>query len=98
MHVFKTWLVGAFLWLMGLPETGRGDDAFFAMQYPPDPATFTIRLTDPKQIQHARDILSGKSTDLPHLIGNIVQAPACYSQPWSFHLDSTSISFFDFAT
>jgi uncharacterized protein (TIGR03437 family) len=92
------WLVGAFLWLMVLPAPGRGDDAFFAIQYPPDPATFIIRLTDTQKIQHARDILAGKSSDSPHVIGTIVQAPACYSQPWSFHLDSTSISFFDFAT
>jgi uncharacterized protein (TIGR03437 family) len=92
------WLVGAFLCLMVLPAPGRADDAFFAIQYPPDPATFVIRLTDPVKIQHARDILAGKKSDSPQVIGTIVQAPACYNQPWSFHLDSASISFFDFAT
>jgi len=91
------WLVGAFLWLMVLPAPGRGDDAFFAIQYPPGPATFVMRLTDPVKI-HARDILAGEKSDSPHVTGTIVQAPACYSQPWSFHLDSVSISFFDLAT
>jgi uncharacterized protein (TIGR03437 family) len=92
------WFVPAFLWLMALPAPGCGDDAFFAIQYPPDPATFVVRVTDPVKIQHARDILAGKSNDSPHLTGTIVQAPACYSQPLSFHVDSASISFFDFAT
>ncbi|MCU1258448.1 MAG: repeat containing protein, partial [Bryobacterales bacterium] len=68
------------------------------VQYPPDPATFVVRITDPVKIQHARDILAGKSNDSPHLIGTIVQAPACYNQPLSFHVDSASIGFFDFAT
>src|SRR3979411_1178148 len=63
------WFVPAFLWLMVLPAPGFGDDAFFAIQNPPDPATCVVPLTDPVKIQHARDILAGKSNHSPHLIG-----------------------------
>ncbi|MCU1300655.1 MAG: Calmodulin, partial [Candidatus Sulfotelmatobacter sp.] len=66
------WFVAAFLWLMVLPAPGYGADALFTVQYPPDPATFVVRITDPVKIQHARDILAGKSNDSPHLIGTIV--------------------------
>jgi uncharacterized protein (TIGR03437 family) len=92
------WLIATFVWLIILPSTGRADDAYFAVQYPPDPASFVIRLSDPVKIQHARDILAGKSSDSLHVTGTIVQAPACYCLPWGFHLDSASLSFFDFAT
>jgi uncharacterized protein (TIGR03437 family) len=92
-HLFTAF----FCWIV-LCAPAWAADAFFLVQYPPDPATFVIRVADPVKIQHARDVLAGKSNDSLHVIGTVVQAPACYNQPLSFHMDSASVSFFDFAT
>ncbi|EFA83590.1 hypothetical protein PPL_02656 [Heterostelium album PN500] len=58
---------------------------------------FTIELTDPTLIQHARDLISGASTSSPHVMGTIVKSAASYNSPWSYYLDPSTISFFDFA-
>ncbi|GAM21593.1 hypothetical protein SAMD00019534_047680 [Acytostelium subglobosum LB1] len=58
---------------------------------------FTIKLTDPAKIAHARGLISGAVTDAPHINGIIVKQPAWYNPFWSFYLDSNTISFFDAA-
>ncbi|MEU8917723.1 MULTISPECIES: BP74-related protein [Streptomyces] len=60
-------------------------------------AEFVIKLTDPRKIQHARDLLSGATSSEPHVIGRIDKRPAPYNWRWSFHLRPETIDFFDFA-
>ena len=62
-----------------------------------DTRSFVIQLTDDVQIKHARDLLSGASTDEPHVLGRIVKRPAPYNPGWSFHIDPSTIGFFDVA-
>ncbi|MBF8184606.1 calmodulin-binding protein [Nonomuraea sp. K274] len=58
---------------------------------------FVVQLTDPAKIQHARDLLSGATTDRPHVVGRITPRPAPYNVTWSYHLRSETIDFFDMA-
>ncbi|MFF7229278.1 calmodulin-binding protein [Streptomyces sioyaensis] len=60
-------------------------------------AEFVIKLTDPRKIQHARELLSGATSSEPHVIGRIEKRPAPYNVRWSFHLRPETIDFFDFA-
>lgn len=72
--------------------------AFFEFQAPPGwSGPFVIKLTDPAKIQHARDLLSGATTDRPHVHGRIVKRPAPYNPAWSFHYEPSTIDFFDYA-
>ncbi|MEZ7127690.1 calmodulin-binding protein [Nonomuraea sp. AD125B] len=57
---------------------------------------FVVQLTDPAKIQHARDLISGTTTDKPHVLGHIVKRPAPYNPRWSYQLNPDTISFFDF--
>ncbi|MGH9844818.1 MAG: hypothetical protein ACREEM_39380 [Blastocatellia bacterium] len=72
-------------------------DAYFLFSSPPAPETFVIRLTEIEKIRHARDLISKRRGDLPHVIGTIVKSPIGYNAPWSYHLDPSTINFFDFA-
>ncbi len=72
------------------------EEAYFQFDYPPSPETFIFMLTDPDKIQEARDILSGRRHSR-HIMGTIVKVPADYNPPWSYQLDPSSITFFDFA-
>ncbi|GAM19115.1 hypothetical protein SAMD00019534_022900, partial [Acytostelium subglobosum LB1] len=58
---------------------------------------FTIKLSDPATIQHARALLSGATTEKPHIMGKVVAQDAWYNWEWSYQLNSTTIKFFDFA-
>ncbi|MGW5154831.1 BP74-related protein [Nonomuraea wenchangensis] len=58
---------------------------------------FVVQLTDPVKIQHARDLISGTTTDRPHVLGRITKRPAPYNPRWSYQLNPDTISFFDFA-
>ncbi len=71
--------------------------AYFQIQAPPGTRDFVIKLTDPKEIQHARDLVSGTTQDRPHLLGRIVTRPAYYNPGWSFHYEPDTIHFFDVA-
>jgi uncharacterized protein (TIGR03437 family) len=71
--------------------------AYFQFDIPPRPATFTIKLIDPALIQHARDLLAGRTTSEPRVMGTIVKRAAPYNRPWSYHFDPATISFFDLA-
>jgi hypothetical protein len=57
---------------------------------------FVIALSQPKQLQMADQILSGKITDQVHVQGMIVTQPALYNWPWGFYLEPKTISFFTF--
>lgn len=56
---------------------------------------FIVQMTDAEDITHARDLLSGLTDQMPHLIGRIVKRPAAYNPGWSFYLEPQSITFFD---
>ncbi|MFI6512340.1 calmodulin-binding protein [Streptosporangium sp. NPDC050855] len=56
-----------------------------------------LQLTDPTEIQHARDLISGATTERPHVLGRIVKRPAPYNPGWSYHYDPATIDFFDVA-
>jgi len=58
---------------------------------------FVVQLTGPAKIQHARDLLSGATTDRPHVIGRITPRPAPYNATWNYHLRPDTIDFFDVA-
>ncbi len=72
-------------------------DAYFVIDIPPRRDLFVIRLTDPAKIQHARELLRNPQAGRRQVIGRIVKQPVEYNRPWSFHLDSQSIDFFDSA-
>ncbi|MGB7290933.1 MAG: hypothetical protein WBD99_02005 [Thermodesulfobacteriota bacterium] len=75
----------------------RPQEALFVFGCPPDKETFLFKLTDPRKIQKARDILSGKETNMIHVKGIIIKEPADYNPRWSYHLDPASIDFFALA-
>ncbi|MET8390278.1 hypothetical protein ABZV14_45705 [Streptosporangium canum] len=54
-----------------------------------------LKLTGSAGIQHARDLISGATTDEPHVIGRIVKRPAPYEPHWSHHYNPDTIDFFD---
>lgn len=58
---------------------------------------FIIKLVNPEQIDHARELASGGTADMPHVVGRIVKRPAPYNPEWNFHLQPESIRFFDVA-
>ncbi|MEZ0114445.1 hypothetical protein ABH920_008479 [Catenulispora sp. EB89] len=60
-------------------------------------AQFVVKLDEPADIEHARELLSGQTTDRPHIIGRIKHRTAPYNPRWSYHLTPETISFFDAA-
>nr|WP_245653092.1 calmodulin-binding protein [Herbidospora sakaeratensis] len=62
-----------------------------------DRQTFTFELTDQAKIDHARKILKGEEKKRVHVLGRIKKRPAAYNPGWSFHLDPTTIDFFEMA-
>ena len=55
--------------------------------------TFVFKLVGRALSDEARRIIASKSNK--HVQGTIVTGPAPYNDGWSFHLDPTSISFFE---
>ena len=78
-------------------SAASSEEAYFVFSVLPRPETFIVKLTDPAKIKKARDILNGVEKDDTAVGGIIVKSPACYNQPWSFHLDPESIGFFGVA-
>ena len=72
-------------------------EAYFAVDADRGGEQFVIKLTKDDDIQHARDLLSGKDLSRPHVMGRIAKRPANYNPAWSFHIDPATITFFDFA-
>ena len=75
------------------PQTKR---AYFVFR-DVDRNEFVIMLKDPAQIRHARALLTGRTTERPHVSGIIVKKRAPYNPRWRYHLAPDSIEFFDFA-
>ncbi|MGW0964631.1 BP74-related protein [Streptomyces sp. NPDC002516] len=59
---------------------------------------FVIKLTEPGDIEHARELVSGETTDRPHVLGRIVKRTAPYNPRWSYHTNPDTTQFFDHAT
>ncbi|MGN9780620.1 BP74-related protein [Nonomuraea sp. ZG12] len=60
-------------------------------------STAVLRLTDPAKIRHARELVSGATTDRPHVLGRIIKRPAPYNPRWSYHYSPETVDFFDMA-
>lgn len=57
--------------------------------------TAVFKLTNPEKIKEARDILDGKEKGATHILGTIIKEPRDYNSPWSYHLDPSTIGFFE---
>lgn len=58
---------------------------------------FIIQLTNDENINHARALLNGDTTDRPHILGKIVKTTAYYNTRYSYHLEPNSIAFHNYA-
>ncbi|WP_049575149.1 BP74-related protein [Nonomuraea sp. SBT364] len=58
---------------------------------------FVVQLTDPADIRHARDLVSGTTRDRPHVLGRIAKSAVPYNARWSYHLRPETVDFFDVA-
>lgn len=56
---------------------------------------FVIKLTKNEDIEHARDLLNGKTTDRPHVVTRIIKRQAGHNPRWSFQNNPDSTQFFD---
>ncbi|KAL9547340.1 hypothetical protein PS6_007194 [Mucor atramentarius] len=56
---------------------------------------FVIELTDDAKIAEARRILSGEEKEKIHVMGRIIKKRQAYNPFWSYHLDPSTINFFD---
>jgi hypothetical protein len=68
--------------------------AYFAFEQEPD-QEFIFELNDDELIAHARRIISGQEKDQIHVMGRIQKRRVPYNPRWDFHLDPSSIRFFD---
>ncbi len=58
---------------------------------------FVVKLTRPGDIEHARELVSGETTDRPHVLTRIVRRTAPYNPRWSYHSNPDNTQFFDHA-
>ncbi|MGW2683569.1 BP74-related protein [Streptomyces sp. NPDC001414] len=56
---------------------------------------FVVKLTKSRDIEHARELISGKTTDRPHLFTRILKRTAAYNPRWSYSNNPDSTEFFD---
>lgn len=68
--------------------------AFFKVAGATEADAFVIAPSDPAMIAQARAMISGEAPS-QHVTGLVVAEAAPYNAPWSFHLDPSSISFFE---
>lgn len=59
-----------------------------------DDGPFVIELVESEKIAHARSVLAGTEKTRVHVSGTIVKEIAAYNPGWSYHLEPTSIKFF----
>ncbi|AEW93770.1 MULTISPECIES: BP74-related protein [Streptomycetaceae] len=71
-------------------------EAYFALtQY--QGQEFIFKLTDEDRIAEARKILSGGEKNKVHVHGRIIKRKEPYNPAWDFHLDPSTINFFEIA-
>ncbi|MET9655454.1 calmodulin-binding protein [Streptomyces sp. NPDC006510] len=58
---------------------------------------FVVKLVKEREIQHARDLVSGATEEEQHVVGRLIKRPAAYNPGWSFHYDPETVHFFDYA-
>ena len=56
---------------------------------------FVVKLTKDDDIRHARELVRGETWDRPHLIGRIKHFTAPYNRRWDYHVDPSTVGFFD---
>ncbi|MHB9860183.1 BP74-related protein [Streptomyces sp. YIM S03343] len=56
---------------------------------------FVIKLTKSDEIKHARELVSGETSERPHVVTRIVKREAAYNPRWSFSNNPGSTHFFD---
>ncbi len=71
--------------------------AYFEIGFHGTDETFIIKLTEKNKIEHAREILQGKPEKKKRICGRIVKEKAAYNPAWHFHLEPSTIDFFDVA-
>lgn len=71
--------------------------AFFEFKGADEQDRFVIKLVDQEKISHARDLLTGITSERPSVMGTIMKSKENYNPNWSYHLMPESISFFDIA-
>lgn len=69
--------------------------AYFEVGFNGENTPFVIQLLDASKIEHARRILRGERESKTHIKGHIVKHKAPYNPKWSYHLDPSSIDFFE---
>jgi tRNA/tmRNA/rRNA uracil-C5-methylase (TrmA/RlmC/RlmD family) len=70
--------------------------AYFAfMEHPGQ--EFVFELKDQHKIDKARKIVSGEEQDEVHVHGRIIKRQQPYNLDWSYHLDPSTIDFFQMA-
>lgn len=60
--------------------------------------TFVIDLFSKQRVKEARNIVEGVETRKIHVMGTLIKEPRPYNWPWSWHLDPSTIEFFENAT
>ncbi|RFS86676.1 calmodulin-binding protein [Actinomadura spongiicola] len=89
--------VAAPLLLLGTARPAGADPAAYFVFTDVTRREAVVQLTDPADIEHARALVNGQTTERPHLVGRINKRPAPYNPPWTFHYDPATVDFFDFA-
>jgi hypothetical protein len=56
---------------------------------------FVIKLSKSGDIEHARELIAGETSERPHVITRIVKRTADYNPRWSFHANPDTTQFFD---
>jgi hypothetical protein len=69
--------------------------AYFLFDCPPRKERFVLCLEDPKKIAEARAILNDEAER--HVHGTLVDSPIFYNEPWRFHVEPSSVNFYDTA-
>ncbi|TGN74702.1 calmodulin-binding protein [Streptomyces bauhiniae] len=90
-------LAAAAMLTVGLAHPSQAADPAYFEFTDATRQTAVVRIDDPAKIAHARQLLSGGTTDRPHLFGRIVKREAPYNPRWSFHYDPSTVDFFDVA-
>lgn len=101
-HLFAVLVLGVFQLSAVLTRPALADEtsaAYFVFEQPsPDRKKvnrFVFKLLDQDRIGEARSILAGRNGGRRSVMGTIVKRRAPYNPQWSFHLEPSTISFFE---